>query len=130
MAGVAAAAAPPKPNNETVSARRARACCSAPRSRSALRSAAAASDGRRCAPQKRLAASEATPVECAWAPVASRIVDHRGQGAMQMKGNVRAHAHALCALLVRGLAAGLTRGRGCGAGEDVQPPRAGLLRRS
>ena len=93
MAGVAAAAAPPKPNNETVSARRARACCSAPRSRSTLRSAAAASDGRRCAPQKRLAASEATPVECAWAPVASRIVDHRGQGAMQMKGNVRGHAH-------------------------------------
>ena len=37
-------------------------------------------------------------MECAWAPVASRIVDHRGQGAMQMKGNVRAHAHALGAL--------------------------------
>ena len=85
MAGVAAAAAPPKPNNQTVSARRARAAPARP-----LCSAAAASDGRRCAPQKRLAASEATPVECAWAPVASRIVDHRGQGAMQMKGNVRA----------------------------------------
>ncbi len=39
--------------------------------------------------QKRLPASEAAPVECGWGSVASRIVEHRGQGATHMRGNVR-----------------------------------------
>ena len=39
--------------------------------------------------QKRLAASESQPVECGWEPIQSRIVDHRGQGAMHMRGNLK-----------------------------------------
>ena len=39
--------------------------------------------------QMRLPASECAPVECAWGSVQSRIVDHRGQGSMHMRGNVR-----------------------------------------
>ena len=38
----------------------------------------------------RLPASECAPVECAWGSVQSRIVDHRGQGSMHMRGNLKA----------------------------------------
>jgi hypothetical protein len=51
--------------------------------------------------QKRLAASESEPVECAWGSVQSRIVDHRGQGATAMRGNVRTAAAAAAASCCR-----------------------------
>jgi hypothetical protein len=51
-----------------------------------------------CLPQKRLSASEAAPVECAWGSVSSRIVEHRGQGSTHMRGNVRARRIGFAAL--------------------------------
>ena len=37
----------------------------------------------------KLAAEESQPVQCGWGVVECRIVNHQGQGGMQMPGNVR-----------------------------------------